>query len=199
MSVIPIVFATTRGEMRHERRAGGHIEMREIAVPKGAEQQFRLIPPTGMRRRVQDAHCRLARKPGAGLVRDMRRAVVENEVNASRPAIAPRPERAVHGGNEMRTVVRIEAAAPDRTVIHIEQHEKIDGAVADVLKLMARLVPRLHRLRGTPALQRLEIGLLIEAEHHFASLLEPLDALVAPEHARRRLAEPLIDDGSLPV
>jgi hypothetical protein len=51
---------------------------------------------------------------------------------------------------------------------HIKGGEEIDGAMADILKLLAFDQPRTQRQGGVQAFQGLDVGFLIEAENSTA-------------------------------
>ena len=77
-------------------------------------------------------------------------------------------------------IIRFQTAAPQQPIKDIEGNQQVDGAVPFVLELMSRALPRPHRLRRLQALQRLNVGLLVNTDHHLASLAQPPYLFVAP-------------------
>jgi hypothetical protein len=60
----------------------------EVSVRKGAQQQFRLIEPAGVRRRIERPQAGMAGQVSFGFLGDMRRALVQDQVQPPGTGIA---------------------------------------------------------------------------------------------------------------
>ena len=82
-----VVLGPTGVQMVDQMLARLGIEALQIFVRKGAQQQLGLIQPAGVRRRIEGPQARLAGHVGLGVVGHVRRAVVQDQVQASGPGI----------------------------------------------------------------------------------------------------------------
>src|SRR5579871_1249478 len=170
----------------------------QVPAAEGTQRQFGLVYPGRMGgREVKRYATFLPGQPGLRVLRDVRRAVVQDAVNA--------PDRPWYGGqvlvhavNEVRRVVFRQHPAPQAAGHQRVDHQQIDGTVPLVLPLPPVIVPRQHPQIGTRAPQRLDLRLFVHTDDQFVPLRQPRDPLIVPEY-RGRLFFEVRDDGLPPV
>ncbi len=169
----------------------------EVLIRKGSEQQLCLIEPTGMGRGIHRPHARMRGEVGRGVVLNMRPAIVQNQMNAPRTPIA-----AFHlpdTPQEVLVVVSLQTAPPHHAIIDIEGHQKRDRPMPFILKLTPLNLARLQGLPGHKSRQSLDVRFLIHADYHFPALVEPVNALITPQHLGGQGCELRINRGGLPI
>jgi hypothetical protein len=86
----PLVIPGPTGiEMVNEMLLEVRIKSVEALIRKGAQQQFRLVEPTGMWRRIERPQQGICSEVGARLMGNMPGSVVRGQVQSLRPRIAP--------------------------------------------------------------------------------------------------------------
>jgi hypothetical protein len=75
-----IVLGATGLQILDQMSARVGIEVHQVFIRKGAQQQFRLIQSAGVRRRIERPQARMASQVGFGGVSDMWRAVIQDQM-----------------------------------------------------------------------------------------------------------------------
>lgn len=192
-----VVLWPTRIEMINQMLPGLGIKPVKVLIRKSAQQQLRLIEPTGVRRGVERPEARMRGEVGLGVMINMRRPVVDDEMDAPRSGIAAfdLPD----SPQEVLMVVGLQTTSPHLAIVDIERNEERHRPVPLILKLAALDLSPLHGLLGDTPSQRLEIRFLIQAEHQFAPLIQPLHPFITPQDLGRQAGKLVIKLGRLPI
>src|SRR4030095_14765674 len=105
----------------------------QVLIGKSAQQQLSLVQPTSVRRRIEHTEARMRREVRSGMVVDMRRAIIHNQMNALGQAVTP-----VHlpdAPQEMLVVVLVQTATPHLAGEDIERDQEVGGAVTLIFEL----------------------------------------------------------------
>ena len=99
----------------------------------------------------------------------------------------------------MSTVVCIETPAAHVATVHNQHNQEVNRSMTDVLKLAAFNLTRAHRASGHPALERLDVGFLVQAKYQLLSGCQLEGVLVAPQDGSCLPAKVLIKFWRLPI
>src|SRR4051812_48114451 len=88
MGKVAIVCRPARSEMVDQLLPRPTIEAVQILVRKSAQPQLGLIEPTGMGRSEKDSQARMRGEVRVGVLVNMRRTVVQNQMNPPGRAVA---------------------------------------------------------------------------------------------------------------
>ncbi len=128
-------------------------------------------------------------QPGQHLGVLVRAVVVEDAVHQ----LAGRHSRldGVEEAEELLVAVALHALAQHRAVEHVERGEQGCGAVADVVVGRGRRLPLLRRQARLGAVERLNLGFLIDREHDHVRRRVHVEADHVPQlgHERRVFGE----------
>jgi len=141
----------------------------EHAVPEASpgelgEEAFDSVQPRGRGRGEVEGPARVSLEPGADLGVLVSGVVVEDDVDdlACGDVALQRVEEA----DELLMAVALHVPAGDRAVEHVQRGEQRGRAVALVVVGHGRPPALLERQAGLGAVERLDLRLLVEAEHH---------------------------------
>src|ERR687887_2329788 len=99
----------------------------------------------------------------------------------------------------MLMIVCLQTTGPHHPSIDVECYQQRHRTVPLVFELSTRNLSRTQWLSWRETLKRLNIGLLIDADHHFAPRMQPHYPLVAPQNPSSAGRKLLIKRGGLPV
>jgi len=150
-----------------------------------------------MRGCVQRTKPRVRGQIPAGVMVDMRRPIIHDQMNPA--GVRPTPRDLAQGPEELFVIVGVKTARPHRPIKHIKGDQQRHRAMSFILELTSHDLPRTHGLRRRAPRQGLNVGLLINTNHHFAALAQPPHPLIAPQHRRRPRRELFINGGRLPI
>src|SRR6185503_18288846 len=150
-----------------------------------------------MRGRVQRTKPLVRREIGSCVMVDMRRSIIHNQMYAlgSCPTSRDLPQRP----QKMVVIIGVQATSPHSPIKDIEGNQQDDRAMSLVLEFTSCDLPRTHALRWLQSRQRLNVWLLVNADHQFAALMQPYNSLITPQNLRRSPGELLVDSRRLPV
>src|SRR5271170_394100 len=161
-------------EVLDEVQAALPVATFQVALAERAKEQLGLVEPRGVRRCDDRSHVRVApTQPERRLLRNVRRATVPDQVNAS--GVAMCAEHRGQDGAQVFAVVPLDAEALHLAGEHDEYHDEVHGPVPDVLELLALDLAGAHRMRRASTLKNLQVRLLVEAEHNLALFRENRD------------------------
>jgi hypothetical protein len=178
--------------------------MRKPAVvlgPTGVQMVDQMLARVGIKALQifvrKGPQARMAGQVRLGFAGDVRRAVVQDQVQAWGPGIVAGepPQRP----QEMRMVIGFQTTSPHRAIIDVHSRQERDRPISLVLELPPRELPATQRLGRTTPHQHLHRGLFIQTEDHFVALIEPLNPFIPPQHLGRLGDEPLVHGRRLPI
>src|SRR5216684_1935086 len=122
MRIIAIVLGPTGLEMVNQMLSRLRIKTVQILIRERTQQQFRLIEPTGTRRRIERSDTRMRREVGFGVMINMRGSVVHNQMNT--PCFRIPSFHLPYGPEKVFMVIRLQATAPHPTIVNMERHQE---------------------------------------------------------------------------
>jgi len=134
---------------------------------------------------------------GLRFVNHVRRAIGQDQVQASGPGIAA--DDLAECPQAMRMVIGLQTIPPHRPIIHVQRHQERDGPLPLVLELPSGDLPATHRLGGTTPHLHLHRGFFIQAAHHLIARAEPFNPFIPPQHLGGLGDEALVNGRRFPI
>lgn len=128
---------------------------------------------------------------------DMRRSIIHNQMYSLGPC--PTSRDLPQPPHKMVVVIGVKTASPHCPIKDVEGHQQDDCAMTFVLEFTSCDLPRTHWLRWRYSRQSLNVGLLVNTDHHFATPVQPYNSFITPQNLRRSRGELFVDSGRLPV
>ena len=159
-----IVFADEAVDGGLQVDEGMEDAMLEPAPGEFGEEALDGIEPRARGRREMEGPARMALEPGADFVLLVRRVVVEDDVDGL--VCRHLALDAVEEADELLMAVALHVLADDRAVENVERGKQRRRAVAFVIMGHGAGAALLHGQAGLGAVERLDLALLVDRQHH---------------------------------